>query len=337
MDYKAELRKPEYDFLKTNPHLGNNIILIGLGGSHAYGMNTPTSDLDIRGITIEKPENLIGYQPFEQVIDTATDTTIYAFNKMVHLLTSNNPNTVEVLGLKPEHYLYLSPLGKELLEHKKWFLSQNCYYSFGGYAKAQLKRLENALARDNYPEERKNEHISISLESAISTFNQQHKTDINPAFAYVGDTGELRYALDMDISANDLEEFYSTVSNVTRTYKALLHRNRKKDSAHLCKHAAHLYRLLCMCFDLLTKEDIITYRAEEHDLLMSIRNGEYMNEDGNMKQEFYDMVQDIEDRCKEALEKTQLPKKPDIKKIENWIIEVNKKIIDGEYKEEFQI
>ena len=27
----------EYKFLKTNEHLGNNIILIGLGGSYAYG------------------------------------------------------------------------------------------------------------------------------------------------------------------------------------------------------------------------------------------------------------------------------------------------------------
>ena len=27
----------EYEFLKTNEHLGNNIILIGLGGSYAYG------------------------------------------------------------------------------------------------------------------------------------------------------------------------------------------------------------------------------------------------------------------------------------------------------------
>ena len=43
------LEKKEYNFLKDNEHLGNNIILLGLGGSHAYGTNIETSDLDIRG------------------------------------------------------------------------------------------------------------------------------------------------------------------------------------------------------------------------------------------------------------------------------------------------
>ena len=81
--YKQELKKPEYKFLWEDEHLGNNIILLGLGGSHAYGTNVPTSDLDIRGIAIEKPEELIGYQKFEQFINEKTDTTIFAFNKMI--------------------------------------------------------------------------------------------------------------------------------------------------------------------------------------------------------------------------------------------------------------
>ena len=44
----------EYEFLKTNEHLGNNIILIGLGGSYAYGTNKEdgSSDLDVRGCTL---------------------------------------------------------------------------------------------------------------------------------------------------------------------------------------------------------------------------------------------------------------------------------------------
>ena len=34
---------PTYDFLRTNPHLGDNLIFLTLGGSHAYGTNTDTS------------------------------------------------------------------------------------------------------------------------------------------------------------------------------------------------------------------------------------------------------------------------------------------------------
>lgn len=49
---KEKLKSEEYDFLRTDPHLGNNIILLGLGGSHAYGTNIETSDLDVRGCAI---------------------------------------------------------------------------------------------------------------------------------------------------------------------------------------------------------------------------------------------------------------------------------------------
>ena len=334
MNYKEELKKPEYKFLWENEHLGNNIILLALGGSHAYGTNTPTSDLDIRGIAIEKPEEIIGYHKFEQFINEETDSTIYGFNKMVHLLTQNNPNIVEIIGLNPDQYLYVSKLGQELLDHKDLFLSQRCFYTFGGYARANLKRLENALARDNYPEDKKNEHISISLQSALSNFNNQHNTDINPAFAYVDDGGKLRYKLDIDIESGDFEDFYATVSNTTRNYKELLNRNRKKDDLHLNKHACHLVRLYSMCLDMLEKGQIKTFRDEDHDLLMDIRNGKYMGEDGNMKPEFYTMVKEIEDKCKAALKTTKLPEKPDMKKNEEWVISVNKRIINGEFKDE---
>ena len=35
-----------YDFLKQNKHLGDNIILLALGGSYAYGTNKEGSDIE---------------------------------------------------------------------------------------------------------------------------------------------------------------------------------------------------------------------------------------------------------------------------------------------------
>lgn len=43
------IKAPEYDFLRNDKNLGENIILLGLGGSHAYGTENEYSDLDIRG------------------------------------------------------------------------------------------------------------------------------------------------------------------------------------------------------------------------------------------------------------------------------------------------
>lgn len=147
MNFKEILKTKEYDFLRTNEHLGRNIILLGLGGSHAYGTNVESSDVDVRGIALNtKTEILLG-RGFEQVLDEPTDTTVYSFNKIVSLLQNCNPNVIEMLGLKKEHYLYLSPIGKELLDNKHLFLSQKAATSFGGYATSQLRRLDNKAVR----------------------------------------------------------------------------------------------------------------------------------------------------------------------------------------------
>ena len=64
---KEELIKPEYHFLNTNPFLAGNMMLIGLGGSHAYGTNTETSDLDIRGIAHNSPNYILSGRDFSKL------------------------------------------------------------------------------------------------------------------------------------------------------------------------------------------------------------------------------------------------------------------------------
>ena len=52
MDIKEVLSRPEYQFIQTNPHLGGSMLFATFGGSHAYGTNKPTSDIDIRGCAL---------------------------------------------------------------------------------------------------------------------------------------------------------------------------------------------------------------------------------------------------------------------------------------------
>ena len=162
----------EYEFIKTNEHLGKNIILIGLGGSHAYGTNTENSDLDVRGCALNTKEEILTNKNFEQFVNEETDTTIYSFNKLVSLLCNVNPNTVELLGLKPEHYLYIHPIGQELLNNAHLFLSKKAVYSFGGYASAQLRRLDNKAVRLVNQEQRE-KHILNSIMNASHTFPER--------------------------------------------------------------------------------------------------------------------------------------------------------------------
>lgn len=112
-DFANLLQTKEYDFIRTNQHLGRLVILLGLAGSYSYGTNNENSDIDIRGITLNQKSDLIGMTQFEQYVDENTDTTIYSLNKMISLLLNCNPNTIELLGMNPEHYLYLN--GSETL------------------------------------------------------------------------------------------------------------------------------------------------------------------------------------------------------------------------------
>ena len=337
-DFKAILNTPEYEFLKTNPHLGKNIILLGLGGSHAYGTNIEGSDIDIRGIALNSKEDILGTSNFEQVVNEATDTTIYSFRKIISLLTSCNPNTIEMLGLKPEHYLYLSPIGKELIDNRKLFLSKRAVQSFGGYAFSQLRRLDNKSARTLDQAERE-QHILNSITSASYVWPEKYecfKTGEGVKL-YLDDSDQedMDKEIFMDISLThyplrDYKSMWSDMKNIVADYGKIGHRNKNAiERGKLGKHMMHLIRLYLMCIDILEKEEIITYREQDLEYLLSFRHGKYLDEDGHPIEGFYELVDHLEKRMNYAAENSSLPDKPDYTKINEFLMSVNERIVNG--------
>lgn len=80
---------------------------------------------------------------------------------------------------------------------------------------------------------------------------------------------------------------------------------------------------------ILEKEDIVTYRGDDLPLLMSIRKGDYQLEDGTYRPEFFEMVSDFEKRLNYAKQNTSLPDNPDMKKVEEFVMSVNRRAIDA--------
>lgn len=338
MDFYKLLKEPQYDFLRTNPLLGDNIILLTLGGSYAYGTYTETSDVDIRGIANNPIGSLLGvkYVGFadndtEQFVDEATDTTVYVLNKIIALLISCNPNTIEMLGCKHEHYLRLTSVGIKLLENTSLFLSRRAIHSFGGYATAQLRRLTNALARDAYSPQERETHIFGTCNNVLATFNDRHAA-LPAGSIQLTTTKSNLPDRDSEIAVNvSLTEFplrhwqacLNELHAVVKDYDKLTKRNHKKDIPHLNKHAMHLIRLYLMGCDILEKEQVITYREKDLPLLMSIRNGDFMKEDGTYRPEFFELLDDCEKRMKYAADNTSLPEKPDMVRINELVTSLN--------------
>lgn len=270
-EIREKIQSEEYEFLKTNRHLGNSIVLLGLGGSHAYGTSTPTSDLDVRGIALNSKMDILTNQNFEQFENRETDTVIYSFNKIVSLLSNCNPNTIEILGLKPEHYLYLNTIGKELLDNKKMFLSKRAANAFGGYASAQLRRLDNKAARVVGQKERET-HILNSILSASDTFPEKYfyypedaiKLYLDKA---VNEEYDSEIFMDVNLTHYPLRDYkgmWSEMHNIVKDYVKIGKRNKNAiEHDKLGKHMMHLIRLYMMCLDILEKEEIVTYREKK--------------------------------------------------------------------------
>jgi predicted nucleotidyltransferase len=127
-------------------------ILVGLAGSHGYGLNRPNSDYDYRGVFIAPKRYYLGFDEIEQknsdwnevgifpFLDGSQDTVIYELRKIIQLLSGANPNILELLWLI--EYPVLTNVGQHLINHKKIFLTKKVKYTYSGYAFAQIKKME---------------------------------------------------------------------------------------------------------------------------------------------------------------------------------------------------
>ena len=277
-------------------------------------------------------------QIFTQYTDPKTDTTIYSFNKLIRLLTDCNPNTIEILGCKPEHYFYISPVGQELLDNAHLFLSKKAVYTFGGYANAQLHRLSNKSNRYVGQAELE-KHILKTINHASVNFPEKYfNMPDNAIKLFIDDAIQEDYEKEIFMDLNlrhyplrDWVSMWSEMSSIVRSFSKIGKRN-KNAILHdkIGKHMMHLVRLYYMCFDILERKIILTYREEEHELLMRIRNGEFLDENNQPIKEFYDMISKLEERLDRAAKKTLLPDTPNYVVINDFVISVNERVVKGE-------
>lgn len=338
MDFKGLLSTKEYEFLHTDPRLGNRIILLGVTGSYGYGTEREGSDIDFRGITLELPSDLIGFTEFEQFEDRETDTVIYGFNKIIRLLLSCNPNTIEILGIEPEKYVIRTDIGQELLDNRDMFLTKRAAESFGHYADAQLRRLQNAIARDSMSQPDREEHIIRSVKHALEDYNRRSgESDSGVTKLYIDDAVteglEKEIFIDGEMKHFPLRKYNDMMNSmniVIREYDKIGKRNRKKDDRHLNKHAMHLVRLFMMGIDILKYQTIRTRRPDDElELLKSIRDGYYMK-DSVLNEDFYKVVADYEKQFAEAEKVSTLPDRPDMNRVEEFVERINRRIVNEE-------
>lgn len=243
-----------YDFLRTDPHLGKHLMFLTIGGSHAYGTNVAGSDVDIRGVALNSKEDLLGLGKFEHHVDTATDTTVFSFNKSAKLLSNGNPNVLELFGNSDDLVISYSPTTKLLMENKKMFLSKDAIKPFGGF----INDLINKSGR-----------LYIDMQGS-----RYGETDIEKA--------------------------------------------RKV----LNKLVMNANRLYLMAFDLFEKEEIVTYRGDDIDILQKFRFGEYDYTEWRAY-----VVPVYEARMKSSCENSNMPEHVDMKAVNELVMTINEQAL----------
>lgn len=126
------------------PWLADRTILLVVHGSRAYGTNRPDSDYDYRGIAVPPRQYRDGFVgKFEQAHSDVPDATVFELRKFMALCAECNPNVIEMLWVAAQDRLLCTPAGQLLVDARRLFLSRKARYTFGGYALAQLKRIQN--------------------------------------------------------------------------------------------------------------------------------------------------------------------------------------------------
>lgn len=276
-------------------------------GSQAYGLATPTSDVDYKGILVGPPGWYHGYLVSPEQVELGPDHVRYELRKYFRLAAAANPTVLELMWTPPACHVHMTAAGERLLGERERFLSLRVKDSFSGYAMSQLGRIKTHRKWVMNPPKREPVRADFGLpdRSLIS------RDQLGAVEAMMGD-GRLDAA---DLSTNFLdvlerERRYRGARKEWESYQSWLKtRNPRRSELEAkfgydTKHALHLVRLLRMGLEIVSTGQVNVHRDDRDDLL-GIKAGA-LTYDALMA-----LADDLGARVHAAAKTSPLPEAPD--------------------------
>ncbi len=132
----------------------NKIIFKAIVGSQAYGTAVEGSDIDIKGVYIQDPNDILTFN-YEPQINVNKDETYYEVRRFIELLASANPTVLELLYTPDDCVLEKDPIFDLIISNRGKFLTKKCKWSFGGYAIEQIKKARGLNKKMNWEDSQK--------------------------------------------------------------------------------------------------------------------------------------------------------------------------------------
>lgn len=297
------------------------IIYEVVSGSNAYGLATPESDIDIKGVCIPPIEYFFSpFKNYEQYEDRENDITIFALKKFVKLASMANPNVIELLFIDEKWIRTITPAGQLLRDNRDLFLSAKAKFTYSGYSFQQLKRLKNHYYWLKNPVTKQPKRSEYGLSDHKAPWS-------NDEYGYMEKSVEnefMEFPKEVIVVFNKEKEYRKDLKNYNNYQQWKKTRNpaRAKSEAKYgmdLKFAKHLVRLMHNGKEILTKGTLtpdVSHIQAVHD----VSNGKWS----------YDYLikwaEDFDQELNEIYEKKQyvVPHKPDVKKIEKLVLNILK-------------
>ncbi len=132
--------------------------------------------MDYRGIYRLPIDSYLSIDtPAQEIADTTQDMKYYELKKYLKLAADTNPNILEVLFLSDKNKItFKNEIYDVLLEHRNLFVTKRAYYTYSGYAYAQVKRAKGLNKKVNSYSKFINEVSLKSLKNYISQTNDKN-------------------------------------------------------------------------------------------------------------------------------------------------------------------
>lgn len=121
-----------------------NVALLGVAGSHAFGMARPGSDVDYRGCYVAPTRALFGLRlPPDSYSHKDPDVAMHEVGTFVRYAAAANPTALEALHYS--EYVIKDHIGDLLLAKRGLFITDKIRDTHLGFAESQFKRLTKRL------------------------------------------------------------------------------------------------------------------------------------------------------------------------------------------------
>lgn len=292
----------------------SNVLMKMKFGSHLYGTNIPTSDVDYVGIFAPHLDTVLGFSTCLECdcssvvkrddgknAPESVDFKLYEVRQFLKLLSQGNPNIVEMIFVNGDNLLDTSSVFEEIRKNQSIFVHKGIHSRFIGYAISQ----ENKMLIKS-----ENVECFVKFLEILTKISRLHDPVYSIDFTSTGfSINEESNAIkvgDINIQAN-----ISIINAIKIVKKRYDRASYRKDTiikyGYDVKFGMHLIRLLYEGISLL-KHGKLEFPLKEKQQLLDIRLGKYS------VTEVLELASSLKNESREALTKSVIPNKIDQEK-----------------------